>query len=203
MGLRSAGITFILFFIALIPARVFSQQWEYVKEKEGVKIFTRKEADSDLKSFRGIADLHTTMEKVCGILGTTKNFDWWDKGISEIKVLGYEEKKFIQYYLVYDVPWPLSDRDLAVDARITVDPVTGIETIMAKPLFNVVPEKPDRVRIKRYWQKWVIQPAGPNTVHVILEGFVDPGGSVPAWLYNMVITETPLKVIRNLKTRVE
>jgi hypothetical protein len=30
---------------------------------------------------------------------------------------------------------------------------------------------------------------------------VDPGGSIPDWLYNMVITDTPIKVIKNVKVK--
>ena len=42
-----------------------------------------------------------------------------------------------------------------------------------------------------------------DLVHVVLEGHVDPAGSVPDWIYNMVITETPLKIIRGIKNRLE
>ena len=195
---------FLFFCISLVlPVVTCAQKWEYVKERNGIKIYTRKENNSNLKSFKGVTDLHTEMNKVCSLLGNAKSFDWWDKDITEIKVLSYELGKYIQYYLVYDVPWPLSDRDLVVDARITIDPLTRTETIFAQPLPNVIPEKPDLIRIKKYWQKWTVQPVNPGIVRVTLEGFVDPGGNVPAWLYNMVITETPLKVIREVRKRVE
>jgi hypothetical protein len=193
---------FVSFFI-LFSADLKAQKWEFAKEKDGIKIYTRKEDGGTLKSFKGAAVLHTEMNKVCALLGNAKSFDWWDKDITEIKVLSFDPGKYIQYYLVYDVPWPLSDRDLVVDARITVDPVSGAETILAKPLSNVIPEKPDLIRIKKYWQKWTVTPMATGIVQVTLEGFVDPGGSVPAWLYNMVITETPLKVIREVRKRVE
>lgn len=180
-----------------------AQKWEFAKERDGVKIYTRKEVNSSLKSFRGVTDLHTDMDKVCSLLGNGKNFDWWDKDITGIKVLSFEPGKVIQYYLIYNVPWPLSDRDLVVDARISVNPVTKEETIMAQPLLNVIPEKPDLIRIKKYWQKWTVTPISPGLVRVTLEGFVDPGGNVPSWLYNMVITDTPLKVIKEVRKRVE
>lgn len=190
-----------LFLVACLDG--VCQSWTFVKERDGIRIFTRKEVNSSLKSFRGVADLHTEMGTICELLGNGKNFDWWDKNISEVKVLGFEPGKFIRYYLVYDVPWPISDRDLVVDARITYDSSTKTETIMARPLLNTIPEKKDLVRIKSYWQKWVVQKTGPNQVHVVLEGFVDPGGNIPSWLYNMVITDTPLKVIREVRKRVE
>ena len=179
-----------------------AQSWVFVKEKEGIRLFTRKEANSSVKSFKGDVYLHTQIEKVYSLITNVKNFDWWDDDISEIKVLHYEKDKVIQYYLIYDVPWPIADRDLVVDSHITIDPVTGIISVEARSLLNVIPEKPDLVRIKKYWQTWTLVPVEKDLVHLILEGSVDPGGSVPAWLANMVITETPLKVIRSVKTHV-
>ncbi len=143
------------------------------------------------------------MDRVTNLVGNVRNNDWWDENVKEIKVLYFEENKHFKYYLVYDVPWPLSDRDLCVDARVSVDQVTGTRVISALPDNGLVPEKEDKVRIKQYWQKWTIQPLPQGMIRLILEGFVDPGGNVPSWLYNMVITDTPLKVMNGVKERVE
>jgi len=193
----------IVLFQLFILEDLIGQKWDFIKEKDGIKIYTRKEANTSLKSFRGEVTFHTQMAKVCNLIGNVKNVDWWDKNLREINVLSYEEDKNIKYYLVYDVPWPFTDRDLCVEAKITTDPVTGQRVIYSVPLPDVIPEKPDLIRIKNYWQKWIIQPMDKGNIYVILEGFVDPAGSVPAWLYNMVITETPLKIIRGIKSRVE
>jgi len=192
-----------VFILLLASGSLFAQNWDFIKEKDGIKIYTRKEGKSTLKSFKGEVDLHTQVEKVFNLIGNVKNVDWWDKNLREINVMLYEKDHHIQYYLVYGAPWPLTDRDLCVDAKITTDPITGIRTIYSTPLPNVVPERPDRVRIKDYWQKWTIEPTNRGVVHIILEGYVDPAGNVPDWIYNMVITETPLKIIRGIKGRVE
>ncbi len=194
---------FIFMLLVTVAADVSAQEWEFIKEKDGIKIYTRKDAGSALKSFRGEADLHTPMDQVCNLIGNVKNVDWWDKNLREINVLLYEKDKHIQYYLVYGAPWPVTDRDLCVDATITIDSKSGIRTISSVPLFNVIPENPKYVRIKKYWQKWVIQDMKNGIVHITLEGFVDPGGSVPNWIYNMVITDTPLKIMRGIKQRLE
>jgi len=192
----------------LIPAFFFltgsrdlsGQSWVFVKEKEGIRLYTRKEANNSVKSFKGEAYLHAQIEKVFSLITNVKNFDLWDEDITEMKVLLNEKDKHVQYYLVYDVSWPVTDRDLVVDALITTDSVTGIRIMEAKPLLNVIPEKSDVVRIKKYWQKWTLIPVEEGLVHLILEGSVDPGGSVPAWLSNMVITESPFKSIQSVKT---
>jgi hypothetical protein len=193
----------LIFLFSGIAYDLQAQSWTFVKEQDGIKLFTRKEDGVALKSFKGIMDVTSSMEKVCNLIGNVKNHDWWDENLREIKVLTYEKDKYFQYYLIYDVPWPFTDRDLCVEARVVTDPVSGRRTITATPLNNVIPEKPDLIRIKKYWQKWTIQPMENGVIRLTLEGFVDPAGNVPSWLYNMVIVETPLKVMRRVKKFVQ
>jgi hypothetical protein len=186
-----------------LSSTIDGQPWEFIKEKDGIKIYTRTQPGSGLKSFKGVADINTPIAKAYNLIGNIQNTDWWDKNVKEKKILLYEKEKHAQYYIVYDSPWPVADRDLCADAKITTDPVTGVRTVYAVPLLDVIPDYPDYVRIKNYWQKWTVEPKGKNMIHVTLEGFVDPGGSVPDWVYNMVITSTPLKVIGNIKILLE
>ena len=199
----SSRITLVISLFFLIPfSSLLAQTWNLVKESDGIKLSTRNEPNSTLKSFRGEAVFHASTDKVFHLLGNPKNTDWWDKSISHIRLLGYEEDKFFQYYIVYDMPWPLTDRDMVVDTRITTNSATGERIVQAKPLVSAaVPEKEGIVRIRNYWQKWTIQPLDKGNLRVTLEGYIDPGGSVPAWFYNLVITETPLRAIRSLRDR--
>jgi hypothetical protein len=194
-------VLLLTLFLASLPKDVYPQSWKFAKEKDGIKIYTRDELNCSLKSYKGEVTFKASINKVNLLVGDAKNLDWWDKNISNIKVIDFKRNKFIRYYLVYHLPWPLSNRDLALESQITTDSVTGERTVISKPLFNVIPEKKDLVRIKKYWQKWTVQPMEKGYVHVILEGFVDPNGNIPSWLYNMVITETPYNVIYSLRER--
>lgn len=195
--------TSIILFIFFITGHLVAQTWEFIKERDGIKIYTRKEKESSLKSFKGVMEIYSTMEMIGTVVGNVKNFDWWDDDIRGLQVIDNIDNVFTQYYLIYDVPWPLQDRDLCADARITIDSSTGKKIIYATPLLEVIPEKPDIVRIKNYWQRWTIEPLPGGMKRLTLEGFVDPGGIVPAWLYNMVITDTPLNLMREVQKRVE
>jgi hypothetical protein len=197
------SVFLVFIFHLVIPADLNAQAWEFIKERDGIKVYSRIEETSSLKSFKGEVDLHSTMDKVSYYIGNVQNLDWWGENIKEVRVLHFEKDKVIRYYLEYIVPWPFSNRDLCVEAKITTDAVTGKRTVFAEPLPDIVPEKPGVVRIKRYWQKWTAQPMPDGIIHLTLEGFVDPGGNVPSWLYNMVITDTPLKLMREIKDRVE
>ena len=194
----------IMFFLTLmLPCSMAAQSWDFIKEKDGIKIYTRKEAGKSLESYRGVTDINAPAENIFALMEDIHNTDWWDKNLTQIKVLLYEKYKRAQYYLVYDLPWPVIDRDLCVDVTISIDPVTGERKISAVSLNGVIPERNDMVRIKDYRQTWTIIPAGKEMTHVILEGFVDPAGSIPAWISNMMIIDSPLKAISGVKKQIE
>jgi hypothetical protein len=201
--MRHSQFLFILMFsfTLMFPYLMAAQSWNFIKEKDGIKIYTREEAGKSLKSYRGVTDINAPAEKIFALMEDVNNTDWWDKNLTQIKVLLYEKNKRAQYYLVYDLPWPVIDRDLCVDVTITYDPVTDERKITAVSLPGVIPERKDMVRIKDYRQTWTIIPVGKEKTHVVLEGFVDPAGRIPDWISNVVIVESPFKAISGVKER--
>ena len=191
------------FFTLMLSCSMSAQSWDFIKEKNGIKIYTRMEAGKSLKSYRGVTDINAPAEKIFDMLEDINNTDWWDKNLTQIKVLLYEKYKRAQYYLVYDLPWPVTDRDLCVDVTVTIDPVTGERRITAVPLTGVIPERNDMRRIKDYRQAWTVIPAGKEMTHVVLEGFVDPAGSIPDWISNMLIVDSPFKSISGVREQMK
>ena len=190
----------IMFLITLmLPCSVSAQSWDFIKEKDGIKIYTCKETGKSLKSFKGVTDINAPAEKIFELIEDVNNTDWWDKNLTQIRVLLYEKNKRAQYYLVYELPWPVKNHDLCVDVKITIDQATGERKITAVSLNGVIPERTDMVRIKDYRQTWTIIPAGKEMTHVILEGFVDPAGNIPDWISNMVIIDSPFKAISGVR----
>jgi hypothetical protein len=178
-----------------------AQSWEFIKEKDSLEIYTRTEAGKSLKSYRGITIMNAPAENIFTVMEYVNNTDWWDKNLTQIKVLLYEKDKRAQCYMVYDLPAPVTDRDLCVNITVSIDTMTGERTIDAVAVNGVIAENDDLVRIKDYRQTWTISPLGKEKTHVVLEGFIDPAGAVPDWLSNMLLTDTPLKAISGLRER--
>lgn len=186
----------------MVSCPMTAQSWDFNKEKDGIKIYTRVETGKLLKSYKAVADINVPAEKIFALMEDINNTDWWDKKLTSIKVLLYEKDKRARYYLVYDLPWPVTDRDLCVDVTITTDQMNGERKINAVALNGIIPERTDMVRIKDYRQIWTIIPSGKEMTHIVLEGFVDPAGTIPKWISNMLIIESPLKAISGLKEAV-
>ena len=192
---------FVFLLIVLHSFSTIAQTWDFVKEKDGIKIYTRSEIGKSLKFYKGIADIDAPADKVFALLEDVNNTDWWDKNFKQINVLLYEKNKRAQYYLVYGLPWPITDRDLCVYVTVKIDSLTGVKKIIANPRPDIVLENHKMVRIKEYRQTWTISPEGKEQAHVELEGYIDPAGGIPDWISNMLIVNTPFKTISEVKQR--
>ncbi len=193
----------LILLFTLLSFPLAAQTWDFVKEKEGIRIYTRKETGKTLRAYKGIAEIHAPAAKVFALLEDVHHTEWWDKNLTQIKVLGYEKNRSARYYLVYDLPWPLTDRDLCVDVVATHDPATGAGTITAVPLPGLIPVKKEHIRIREYRQVWTVNPSGKDKTQVILEGYVDPAGTIPDWVINMLIVDSPFRIISGVKSRME
>jgi hypothetical protein len=188
-----------LFFLLIVSDLLHAQEWKFIKEKDGIKIYTRSDENSPVKAYKGETYINTSMGVLSRIIEDVEGFKDWDKDIEQLEVFEYIKDSLIRYYIVYKVQWPFDKRDLYVEAKISQDALTGKRTVFAVGKEGVVDEKPGIVRLKNYWQRWTLEPAGDGRIHLIQEGSVDPGGAIPAWLANMVITDTPLKIMQNVK----
>jgi hypothetical protein len=202
--MRRFKLLYILVFFTtlMLSGSMAAQSWDFIKEKDGIKIYTRKEAGETLKSYRGVTDINAPADKIFDLMENVYNTEWWDKDLTQIKVLHYEKNKRAQYYMVYNSPWPVTDRDLCVNVTITNDTVTGVRDIRAISVNGVIPERDDIVRIKDFRQTWTIIPSGKEMTHLILEGFIDPAGSIPDWISNMLIINTPSNAIVGVRDAV-
>src|SRR5512138_3838530 len=126
---------------------IFSQDWKFIKEKDGIKVYTCQEKNSPYKSFRGEAVVHSNIDKVYAIVGNIQSTDQWDPSVKSLRVLSQGKDSSFSYYLVYHVSWPLHDRDLCVEVKVTRNPKTGEVVIDGQSRPELVPECSDLVRI--------------------------------------------------------
>jgi len=191
----------VIFILISACTSLSAQSWTFIKEKDGIRLYTCQQEHSTFKAFYGEVDISGDFEKVSALIGDPSNLDWWADDVKNIQVLFFEKDKQIRYYFEYHVPWPFANRDLVTHVQINEDSVTGVKTIFSTPLPGVVPPKPGLVRVTDYWQRWTLQPLKNGTIHITLEGFIDPAGDVPAWLYNIVVVDIPLKLLQEIRKK--
>ena len=86
---------------------------------------------------------------------------------------------------------------------VSQDAVTKVVTIDAPCIADMVPVKPKVVRIANSNGKWVLTPLSNGHVKVVYTLHADPGGSIPAWLINLFVTQGPRQSFKKLKVHLQ
>ena len=193
-------ITRVLVFISMFFFTFVSAQtsWELAKEKNGIKVYTRKETNSKFKSIRVEATLNGTLDKLLKVLmDASSNKEWvYNTNTSYIiKRLGIYETIS---YTETNVPWPGSNRDIPLHMHLILDHKLITLKVVAKGVPDAIPRKKGIVRIPYFNSWWDVKYDGRNKLTIVYFLEMDPGGSVPAWLVNMFITKGPYETFSGL-----
>ena len=187
---------FSVFLITLLIQPIFS--WELKKEKNGVKVFTRSIEGSNFKEFKSVGIHSGSISSLISVLQDDSNFCNWFPDCKEFKLLKKPSRLERYQYMVVKAPFPVNNRDTIQHTVLNQDPVTKTVTINLSASPEIIPEVPGTIRVPKSKGVWKFTPLDNNQVEVLFQLHSDPGGSLPEWVANIFVTETPLKAVINL-----
>ncbi len=187
----------------LIGSFSYSQDWKLEMDKDGVKVYTRPVKGSNIKEFRGEITVKSNMGSILAIIDSVPEYTRWMYKCSYAERLKKINRISGYVYSVLASPWPLTDRDMCTYYNVTQDTNTRIVTISIKGVKDYIPSKPDKVRIPSIKGYWQLIPVSKGITKVVYQVHSESGGSVPASIVNMYITDTPYYNLINLKKIVE
>lgn len=173
--------------------------WELKENKDGIKIFTRHIESSKIKAIKVECQLDATLSQVVLALMDVKNSEEWLYHTASNYIVKQISPAELYYYSLVEMPWPISNRDFIAHLKVTQDAVTKVVTIDAPCVADMVRVKPKIVRITNSKGKWVLSPLNSDQVKVVYTLHADPGGSIPAWLINLFVTQGPSQSFKKLK----
>lgn len=199
-SLKRIGLLFLILFTGL--QRISAQSdWELRTEKKDIKVYTRTFPDSKFKAIKVELILQTTLSRLVTFLLDVKTATDWVYATKSAVLLKQMSPSEIIYYSEVRLPWPLSNRDFIAHLITTQDPHTRIVTIEGPTINDYMPAKKDVVRVKQSDGRWVLTPVDKGHIRVEYTLRTDPGGDIPAWLFNLFVTKGPLESFDNLKTQ--
>lgn len=177
-------------------------QLEAENEDKNIQVFTRKLEGSTLKEFKGVTKLKTDVNALVALLQDTQSATKWMHNIIE-----FEEKEKISevesiVYSISETPWPVTDRDSYVRSILTVSE-SGVVKSTLTALPDYAPKDEDYVRMPSIKGGWVFTPLADGIVEVVYQIHADPGGSLPDWIVNSIVVETPLETLSNLHEQIQ
>lgn len=194
-----------LFFISfIISAGVAAQEkgWEFVKNEDGIHVYLKKIDNSPIKAIKVTNEMETTLSALVALMKDVENHHNWTYANKNAKILEkYSEFSWI-FYGYSDAPWPVQDRDMVIHSTLSQDSVTREVKNEGYCIPDFIPENEGVVRVPNCHSLWTLTPIGEGKIFVSLEIQIDLGGTIPAWIINMVSTKGPFLTIKNMEEQV-
>lgn len=190
----------IMFFASVggSAAAMAETPWSLEKDADGIKVYTRVVSSSALREFRGEVEVAASPERVVQVLKDADAFFRWMPDVVKSELLKSTETD--QYhYLENAAPWPVSHRDGVYHFTYlrTPDAIAKVN-VRVEAVPNYRPEHKGVVRVPRAVGAWTLVPTSKGT-NVAYQMLAEPGGSIPSWLANKTVVDTPFKTLKGLR----
>ena len=215
MRLRlSATILFAAFALsgaARADGPASTSQWEQFDEEDGIRMFRRDVPGSSIVALRGEGFIAAPITRVASVLTDRKReTEWIDRLVKTKVIRQLSETEAINWNHI-KTPTPLKDRDFVFKTTISTDPAKKQVLFSYHSVQDsLAPEYDAYVRGSFQSGKFELTMAertnkdGTKTrgTIVVAEVLVDPRGSVPTFLVNMVQKSWPHKTLSALRRQV-
>jgi hypothetical protein len=178
-------------------------EWKLEKNKNGVSVYTRNITGSSYKEFKAVVTVSASLSTVVSVFKNTNGFiEWMDKCIEASQLKKISETEGIGYYVI-DAPWPVTNRDMVTQYVIHQDSLSKVVVISMEGKPGYIAAKEGLVRLPKLKGFWKFIPKGNNNTEIIYQVHAELGGSVPAWLANYTVVDSPFKTMENFVVEVK
>lgn len=194
---------FLLFAVFSLQSVNAQNEWVLKKDKENIQIYVKKVDGYNMKAFKGVTEMETTVSSLLAVIMDIPDFANWAPNTKQAKILEQKGETQLVYYILTGAPWPVNDRDGIYTFKAQKDTKSGGVIIQTGCSPSFVPEKKGIVRIKYSKGSWQLIPLENGHVKVIYENHSEPGGNIPAWLTNSSVVDVPFSALKNIKEQVK
>lgn len=191
---------FLSALLCLLPIAGHAEvAWKNAGSRNGIQVWKRPIANSPYVEFKAETTVSSSLSALLNLFYDLDAAPKWLDATRKVEAVRRDDAK--QEYVLYletDMPWPLQDRDAVLNGRWWQDEKNLAIFLRSKSVEGVVPVNPAYIR-NNIRSDWTFIPLGQGKVKVVMSGHVDPGGNLPEWAVNMLIQESPLRTLANLK----
>lgn len=178
-----------------LPAQ---ENWEKVKEAEGISVYTKNVEGSDFKAFKSTTVLKAELASFVALILDVQALENWGYKLKRTELLKSSGDTLRIYFAEVKAPFPYSNRYGIYRNSFNWNASESKLRIAIELLEDYSYNDEGLVLItgKGYWEATVL-PSGE--LSLVFEMHVNPGKGIPGWLSNLFADETPFETMRSLK----
>lgn len=171
-------------------------------DKDSIRVYACRVTTSKFKAVRAVFPIKAKYSQLAAMVLDIENYHLWNYETSTVTILKKVSPTEIIYHTEVNAPYPASNRDFVIRLTLQQDPATRTLLIRAISIPTYIPEKPRIVRVPFSSATWIVKEAGPGELLVDYGIEIDLGGSVPAWLVNMLAHQAPYETFRAMREQI-
>lgn len=197
---------FSLLILLIFPfsSSCFAQEnpWEVAKNKDGIIVYTRETDASSIREFKAVTSIKASLKDVITILNKVEDYPNWMANCQHSKIVKKISDNERIDYMQSVVPWPLDNRDVVTRYKSEVDYEKGfyLATTTSEP--TLLEPVEGFVRLKKGLGSWKLEREG-EVINVTYKYNGNPEISIPKWIINMFIVDSPFETLTNLREKLE
>ena len=196
---------FLLLCLSLVLAAPGSaaeeSEWTLAVDEPNLTIHTRRATSDSIREFRAVTEIRASLESVMSIFEDVSRLpDWYDRCVEARRLAREEDADVI--YVRTNLPFPVADRDIAFRNSTTWQG-TDLVLYRAEAAPDLAPRTDGVVRVPEMTSTWKFRRISENRTQVQFQQRSHPGGAIPSWLANAMVTSMPRNSLRNLAQLVE
>lgn len=190
------GLMVLVFCTSVLQGQ---EAWELKQDKNGIAIYSRSSDFSAFNEFRATTKINSSVHAFVSVLKDIDRIPDWMHSVKSSRFLEKTGDSIQIYYTEAKAPFPLKNRDGIYLNRFIWETTTKKLHVDIEVLPDYLEIDDDMVRISQGRGFWEAQQITSDTIAVTFQMQVDPGGSIPSWMANMFVVDTPFQTLTKLK----
>jgi hypothetical protein len=172
-------------------------EWVLAQDEDRIQVYTRPVADSPFLEVKATALINAPIAEVAEAMGDGEGCGEWRAMCKSSNVLNTLSETEQLVYLVLDMPWPVTDRDMVIHSKANIDVVAKTVTVQLESASSEHPEQ-DYVRAISNGS-YQIEALTENQVEFTYVIHTDLGGDLSPSMINPRLVASTYEDIKRLQ----
>ena len=180
---------------------VEANQWEKVKEKDGIEVFQKKVGDH--QAFRGVGTLSGTTKEFLRVLHNPSAWPRWVENLKTGKLIEKKSESHFIFHQVIQTPFPMKNREAVFQSIVSRKNASTTLVEMKSVNHPAVKRSEECIRMEIIYSRYRIKDLGKGKVRVTFENLSQSGGELPKFLSNWAAQSYPVSLLRGIERELQ
>ena len=180
---------------------VEANQWEKVKEKDGVEVFQKKVGDH--LAFRGVGTLNGSANEFLRVLHDPSTWSRWVENLKRGKLIEKKSDSHFIFHQVIGTPFPMKNREAVFQSIVSRKNSSTTLVEMKSVNHPAVKRSEEYIRVEIIYSRYQIEELGKGKIRVTFENLSHSGGTVPKFLSNWAAQSYPVSLLRGIERELQ